>query len=210
MQHYAIEDFLTYYKGSYILHPVTDHILSVQGKQDDKVQVYNLSSKETEFLDLKDLDWKHVATPTLGYRGFNNGQRLYYLTRHAGRRTQKGVTPSAISIHVPEIISQLSFELRHGDGAINDASLENNDLVRALYSPQFTPLNAAVEALQNEQLALGFALSRNWAVSLGMYKDSLYLLHFKNLRVGGSQDGRQWKFSAPAAEKLWANSQLGA
>lgn len=210
MQHYSIDDFVLYYRGAYILHPVTDSILNVRGKNGDRVEVYNIGSKEVEHLALKDLDWKHVATPALGYRGFNNGQRLYYLTRNAGRRTSKGLTPTAIHIGIPDIMGQLAHELRHGDGVNEDGTLENDDLVRAIYSPRFTPLQEAIDAIKNDKMALGFALEPNWAVTMGLFADTPYLLHFKNVRVGYSTDGEKWTFTVPAAEKLWATSKLGA
>jgi len=91
---------------------------------------------------------------------------------------------------------------------VNDEiRLDNLELVEQIYNPKFVNLAEAIESLRTDKRALGFALSPNWAVTMGLYKDEPFLLHFKNIRVGGG-DGVAWNFYDPASKELFDGSSI--
>jgi hypothetical protein len=200
MQHYSVEDFLTYFGTSWFLHPNTGEVVQAVGRDREDPERIILSTKEK--VKLSELDWKHVAVPILGYRSLFDGKALYYIARRAGRRTQKGVTPHAITITIPPIIRELASECGWCDDVRKHATLDDR-VSKLIWKPEYVSLADAINNLKNKKHAIGYALSPNWAVTLGLYKDEPFLLHFKNLRVGGSKDGETFTFYDKDSEKLF-------
>lgn len=193
MNQYSMVDFIRYYGDSWMIHPLTGELFRIRGQDPDKPNT-NVLTTAGDSIALESLDWLHVRTPdVLGYRGLLDGKALYYLTRKAGRRTRKGVTPEAIIITIPSIVEQLAQETGHDNDVRKHATLQDW-LAREVFKPQFVTLEDAVERLQSKKHTLAFALSPNWAVTLGLYKQEPFLLHFKNIRVAGSDDGKKWSF----------------
>lgn len=198
MHHYDLGDFLRYYSHAWIVHPVSSQIVQVLGHSEDGRKVL-LSDKSS--VSLKDLDWKHCKSPRLGYRHLENGAALYYITRRPSRLTEKGVTPSAIVIDVPPVINTLSSILGQNSKILQQARLDV--VAQQLFNPNFVPLKTAVELLQQDKNSIGFALSHNWAVTLGTHKADPFYLHFMDMRVATSQDGAKWKFNSTDSEALF-------
>lgn len=202
MNHYNVQDFLRYYGNSFMLHPHTGETFRVYAQDPNNPNCIITDKKDS--VRLEDLDWKHVQTPdALGYRGLLDGKALYYITRKAGRRTRKGVTPEAIMIGIPTTVRALAQEI----GAMADIekhAILQDWIAKAIFKPEFMSMAAAVDALCTKKHTLGFALSPNWAITLGLYKDEPLLLHFKNIRVAGGKDGRTWKFYDKDAESLFS------
>ena len=190
MHKYTRDDFMGYYGRSFLLHPTKNTIVTLvgAGPQPDEVAL-----SDNSFVKLQDLDWKHVQTPRLGYRTWKDGRALYHVVRHAGRRREKGVMPAAIVIDVPYPVSAVASQL--GAAAADEVMLNKQltkGLAEQLFNPTFTSMRDAVDGILNKPHAIGYALSNDWAVSLGLYKDTPLVLHFKGARVASSVDGRRW------------------
>lgn len=201
MHNYTVEDFIRYYGDSWMIHPRTGELFRIRDRDADNPN--NIITNTGESIALESLDWLHVRTPdNLGYRGLLDGKALYYLTRKAGRRTRKGVTPEAIIITIPSQFRQLAQETNNLGDVERHASLQDW-LAKEIFKPQFVKLPDAIAKLKNKKHTLGFALGFNWAVTLGLYKTEPFLLHFKNIRVAGSDDGEKWNFYDKDSETLF-------
>lgn len=201
MNNYTREDFIRYYGDSWMVHPHTGDLFRIRGPDPDNPN--NIVTTAGDSLALESLDWLHVRTPDkLGYRGLLDGKALYYLTRKAGRRTRKGVTPEAIIITVPTQFRQLAQETGHLADVEKHASLQDW-LAKEIFKPQFVSLETAISKLKDKKHTLGFAIDYNWAVTVGLYKAEPFLLHFKNMRVAGSDDGEKWDFYDKDSQSLF-------
>lgn len=205
MHNYNLNDFLRYYTGSFLLHPRTGKVVKVVGPDKEVAGAVRLSDKSA--VTLHELDWKHVQTPSLGYRSLQDGRLLYYITRRPSRLTTKGVTPEAIVIEVPTTVQQIADFLGYGNETIKNARLEAT-LAEAIYNPEFKKLEEAVESLSSRKHAVAYALSNNWAITLGMHNASKYFLHFKNSRVASSVNGKKWKWNDGDSEYIFNRSGL--
>lgn len=205
MHNYNINDFLRYYTGSFLVHPRTGNVVKVLGPDKETGASVRLSDKTN--VTLEELDWKHVQTPQLGYRSLQDGRLLYYVTRRPSRLTTKGVTPEAIVIEVPPMVQQIADMLGYGDETTKNARLETT-LAESIYNPEFKKLEEAVELLSSRKHAIAWALSNNWAVSIGLHDSAKYFLHFKNARVASSKDGKRWKFIDEDSEYIFNRSSL--
>lgn len=205
MHNYDLATFCRYYTGSFILHPTNDTIVKVMGASRQVAEAVSLSDKT--HVRLSELDWNHVQTPQLGYRTMLDGKALYYVTRRAGRLTEKGVTPSAIVVEIPSIVQALSNNLDSAEDLQKHCVLEQR-LADVIFRPEFTPLPAAVQFLKDRKHSIAFAVSNNWAVTLGLYKTQPFLLHFKNQTVAHSMDGEKWDFLDEDAEIIFNKSSI--
>lgn len=205
MQNYSVPDFMSYYGGSFLLHPVTNEVVKIVGEDHEREGHVRLSDKST--VHLKELDWKHVQTPQLGYRSLESGRLLYYVSRRAQRIREKGVTPVAIMIEVPNIVSALAQQLGYSDD-VQRLGVLNDKLAKSLFYPEYIGMKEAVEQLSDKPHAVAFALSSDWAVSIGLHKDKPYLLHYKNSRVAFSGDGKTWTFNDPDARYIFDRSKV--
>jgi hypothetical protein len=201
MQHYNLEDFIRYYNNSFILHPKTGEVVSVKGRTTDRRGV--MLSNGTS-VTLEELDWLHVQTPRLGYRHTNGGALLFHANRHAGRHTEKGITLAAVVVEVPGVVKSLLKLI----GAKDKTAALDHLTAALLHSPRFCRLVDAIKALKEDKNAVGFALSHDWAVTLGLHKGQEFLLHFKGLRVARSSDGHSWIFNDTTTERLFNRSSL--
>lgn len=200
MHNYALGDFLGYYQKSWVLHPHTNEVVQVVGPAGAANSV-ELSDKSV--VGLAELDWKHVQTPRLGFRHTNDGAQLFYVERHAGRRREKGVIPAAIEISVPAEVAAAAGVIGAKEDILNNAKL-NKQLVKQLFSPTFVALPSAIGRLKSEPLAVGFALSYNWAVCLGSHKEEPFILMFKKRNVAHSVDGNTLVWYNEDAKHLFA------
>lgn len=206
MHHYAMADFLSYYTGSWLLHPKTGAVVRVIRDDPENRQTHVRLSDKTS-VPLSELDWKHVQTPRLGYRCLEGGRLLYYVSRRASRIREKGVTPAAIVIDVPNVVASIAGVLGYVDTLSKHAAL-GDKLAPAIFNPEFVTLKDAMKALKSKKHAIGFALSNDWAVTLGLHKENPFLLSYKNARVGSSMDGESWKFSDTDAQYIFDRSCL--
>jgi len=198
MNKYSPPDFEAYYRGSWVLHPTKNTVVQVTGVEDNTVRLSDGSSTK-----LDALDWNHVQTPTLGYRHIDDGKALYYIARNAGRRREKGVTASAITIVAPLL-------LRHSMAAVGAnypaAQSLNAKFADAIYNPKFLQLDDAVNKLKDDDHSVALALNYYWAVGLGIYKDEAFLLYYKEMPIGYSKTGKSWKFVDTDSKKLFERS----
>jgi hypothetical protein len=206
MQNYDVNDFVAYYNRSWWICPLTGEIVRIAGIDPDNAQSVMVVSVDrptiARRIALRDIDWKHVSTPPLGYRSAKDGHWLYYLTRKSGRRAAKGVTPEAIIINTPSIMMELMDATGQKKTVANGLG-NDKGLLKSLFTPEFVSLSEALDSLKHESKALGFALDYYWAISLGLWKEKPFLLHFKNVPVGHSVDGETWVFSNTTAESLF-------
>lgn len=205
MHNYDLADFLQYYTGAHILHPRNDTVVKVVG-QDRNNPGYVLFSDKTS-ATLQEIDWKHVQTPPLGYRHLMDGKFLGYVQRRAGRRAEKGVTPSAITIEVVGVVAQLANAIGVGADVMKHAVLDDK-LASNIFHPEFKTVEEAVNLLTTKKHALGYAISNDWAVTLGLFASAPFLLHFKNARVAGSKDGKAWKWDDEDAQFVYERGCL--
>jgi len=205
MHHYSRDDFISYYGGSFLLSPSTNKVVRVL--QGDPARESHVILTDKSSVHLRDLDWKHVKTPQLGFRTLENGRLLYYVQRRAVRERQKGVTPVAIVIDIPGIMTSIAQELGYSQDVARLAQL-NDKLAEAIFHPEFVSMEDALELLASKRHAVAFALSPDWAITLGLHSDKRYLLHYKNRRAGHSVDGKKWAFNDSDVEYIFNRSKL--
>ncbi len=199
MHSYTREDFANYYGGSYFLHPKTGAVVSLAGP----VQGEDVFLSDGTVVKLRDIDWEHVKTPRLGYRHVDDGEGVFFLSRRAGRRTEKGVCAVAVRIVPPIGVEEAARQLGCAE-TLHGLSVLSDKMAQSIFFPQFVTAAEATERLSRERNTLGFALDYQWALCLGTHRQSSFCLHYAGEIVATSENGARWKWANDVAKEEWA------
>jgi hypothetical protein len=206
MDRYTPQDFVSYYGDSWFINPSTGSIVRILSLDDNRPNTHVKLSDKTS-IPIRDLDWKHVVTPPLGYRCMENGRLLYYVSRRPLRGRPKGVTPQAIIVETPGIMSAIASKMGY-EADVSRLCVLNEKMAKSLWEPEFMQLRAAVDLLTSKAHAVAAALNPNWAITIGLHEDKRFLLHYKNNRVGFSPDGKSFSFSDVDAQYIFDRSGI--
>lgn len=202
MKEYNREDFVTYYRNSYVRNPlVPNSVAQLLWDGDRGIALYagnrelltNQLLRELPIFDYTLLDWEHVRRPRLGYRHLEGGKYLFRASLNRANQRAKGIHEQCVEIAVPR---EFSTTVQSLGVKYNVERTLNISEAQELCFPNFVQSGReAVQRLMQEENAIGFALDEDTAMVLGHSAKEAFLLLFKGSKIAVSPDGHTWEFN---------------
>lgn len=198
MKHYTAQDFQRYYGGAYVkLDDGTVGSLMHDRHENGTFIVVDDQGATLARVRHDQLDWSHVRCPPLGYVHLDDGYRFYHLHKGQHDGTPKGLNPSIVNVSMPaETRAALQRTKLKLPVLKPRLSLE---IAKAVLANEFVSIRSAVDKLMNSSHAVGFALSRDAGLTLGLHKHEPIVGLFQGRKACTSRDGIRF---TPVAE--WA------
>lgn len=200
MDYFATRDFYGYFSNSWMIDPDGD-ISKVLNAQNATVTMSpSGGAAQAKIFNLKQLDWKNIALPAMGYRNLDeHGKCLARLVRKVGRITHKGFSDHTVDVaQVPQVAGMM-VALGIVDRTYSDTFTRGITQSTALqaYKPTYATMEDAITQLKNNPKATGFALCADVAVVMGLFKHNTFVLLWKDMEAAHSEDGVRWKLLSP-------------
>lgn len=190
MKHYIREDFSRYYAGAFIIDPVTGVLGQLDSGRDGQ---FNISTADGRVIpvDYTALEWPHVRCPTLGYLHLDDGYRFYHSSKGPHDGTPKGLNPAVVAVVMPPE-TRAAFQRTKLKVPLLKPGL-TAELAAAIAAPNFVTVPYAVDKLLNSPHAIGFALSRDAGLTLGLSKNELIVGLYRGRKACTSSDGQRFR-----------------
>ena len=210
MKEYTLQDFVSYYRNTYVRHPdnlkIIGKLCTLRNTHELKFWCGENDPSEEELrlapnIDYTKLEWEHVKRPILGYRHFNNGSQLYYYFSHrSNMQRSRGLHENILGSEEPNqftsavLCSKFPYEPRN--------FLLNKESAEELFYPNFVSIQKAVYLLEKDKRAMGFAINHDMAITLGVSAETPFLLLYNGTMIATSLDGAAWTTFNPDFEGI--------
>lgn len=197
MKHYTYEDFRRYYGGAYVFNPQNERQLGALHHGGNGMYLI-VDGEQTVTIDYTQLEWKHVKCPPLGYIHLDDGYRFYHSSKGQHDGVPKGLNPALVNVLMPAETRVAMQRTKLKMPAMRPHL--NHELAAAIALPEFVTLDYAVDKLLNAPHAVGYALSKEAGLTLGLKKDEQLVGLYRGRKCCTSRDGYRF---VPVAD--WAD-----
>lgn len=197
MKHYTAEDFRRYYGHAFITNPANEKQVGQMVYGGDGRFYFSTKEAGNVPLNHELLEWRHVRCPYLGYVHLDDGHRFYHTSKTQIDGTPKGLNPAVVNVVMPMETRVSMQHTKFKMPAMKPAL--NQEVAQALIAEDFVSLDYAIDKLFNSEHAMGFALSRDAGLTLGLKSNEQLIGLYRGRKACTSRDGKRW---TPAGE--WA------
>lgn len=191
MKHYTRDDFSRYYAGAFVRDPVSGKFGQLMfNRHSGGFDL--IGEDEIAFpIDYTLLEWPHVRCPQLGYFHLDDGYRFYHASKGQHDGTPKGLNPAVVAIVMPPETRAAFSRTRLKVPMLRPAL--TIEMATAIVAAQFCTLAYGVDRLLNAPQSVGFALSRDAGLTLGLTKNELIIGLYRGRKACTSSDGRRFR-----------------
>lgn len=190
MRHYTAEDFRRYYGNAFIIDPKNEKCIGQLVYAGDGSFVIVSKQYGNVRVDHNLLEWRHVKCPYLGYVHLDDGFRFYHTSKVNHDGTPKGLNPAIVSVVMPPETRVAMQHTKHKMPAMKPQL--NEEIAAAVINDDVVSLDYAVDKLLNSEHAMGFALSKDAGLTLGLKANEQLIGLYRGRKACVSRDGKRF------------------